>query len=67
MRVGRSILLFNIRLKSKSGDVDLFSTNMNNTNEIIPAARKLVIVIVELLPTELLLVLLSYFQVGDHK
>ena len=68
MRVGRSILLFNIRLKSKSGDVDLFSTNMNNTNEIIPAARKLAIVIVELLPTELLLrTTTSYFKVGDHK
>ena len=62
MRVGRSILLFNIRLKSKSGDIDLFSTNMNNTNEIIPAAKKLVIVIVELLPTELLLRTTSYFQ-----
>ena len=30
---------------------------MNNTIEIIPAAEKLVIVIVELLPTELLLLL----------
>ena len=58
MRVGKSILLFNIRLKSKSGDAHLFSTNMNNNNEIIPAAEKPVIVIVELLPTELLLLLL---------
>ena len=58
--MGRSILLFNIRLKSKSGDADLFSINMNSTNEIIPAAKKLAIVIVELLPTELLL-LLHYF------
>ena len=57
--MGRNILLFNIRLKSKSGDVDLFSINMNNTIEIIPAAEKLVIVIVELLPTELLLLLVS--------
>jgi len=58
MRVGRIILLFNIMLKSKSGDADLFSTNMNNINEIIPAAEKPVIVIVELLSTELLLLLI---------
>ena len=67
MRVGRSILLFNIRPKSKSGDADLFSINMNSTNEIIPAAKKLAIVIVELLPTELLLLLLPISKVGDHK
>lgn len=49
--------MFRIRSNSTSGDFDLFSTNMKKTNEIIPAARKIVcivelILLVELLPTE---------------
>ena len=58
MRLARSILLFNIRPKSTSGAADLFSINMKRANEMIPAARKLAIGIVELLSMELLLLLL---------
>ncbi|MDQ6865078.1 MAG: hypothetical protein M3044_14790 [Thermoproteota archaeon] len=49
MILAGSILLFNIRPKSTSGDVDLFSTNMKSANEIIPTTRKPAICIVELL------------------
>lgn len=55
MRLARSILLFKSRPKSNSGDADLFSMNIKNVNEIIPAIRKVAIDIVELLPVELLL------------
>src|SRR5919106_5447060 len=57
MMLARSILLFNIIPKSINGDADLFSTNMNSANEIIPITIKLAVSTVELLSKELLLLL----------